>query len=467
MADRFDVAVIGSGPGGYVAAIKAAQKGLRPVVIERERLGGVCLNWGCIPTKALLRNAELYEAMRDADAYGFKVGELSFDAAKIVARSRQVADKMNRGVGSLFKKYKVETRMGTGKILGPGRIQVAPEAGSAVQIEVEIEARHLIVATGARPRAIAALPVDRKTVITYREALELTKFPAKLLIVGAGAIGVEFAYYFASFGVEVHLVEMLPQLLPNEDAEIAELLLRAFRKKGIRCYVGTAVQDFKAAPGTVQATLAGAKQEAFSGDMALIAVGMEANTQGLGLESLGVQLEGGFVKVDGQCRTSVPQVYAIGDVAGHQLLAHKASAEADVAVEAIAGHARPGIDYGQVPACTYCQPQVASLGLTEKQCQERGLPYRVGRFPYAASGKAAAIKHLDGLVKLIFGEPHGQLLGAHLIGAEATELLAELGLAMRLEATHEEILATVHAHPTLSEMVFEATGAAYGVSANI
>ncbi|MFI5399807.1 MAG: dihydrolipoyl dehydrogenase [SAR324 cluster bacterium] len=463
MAERFDVAVIGSGPGGYVAGIKAAQRGLKSVVIERERLGGVCLNWGCIPTKALLRNAELYEALRDGDAYGFKVGQLGFDAAKIVARSRQVADKMNRGVGSLFKKYKVEARMGTGKILGPGRIQVTPNPGSPV----EIEARHLIVASGARPHAMAALPVDGKTVIAYREALELTRFPAKLLIVGAGAIGVEFASYFAAFGVEVHLVEMLPQLLPNEDGEISDLLLRAFRKRGIHCYVGTAVQDFRASPGKVEATLAGAKRESFAGDMALIAVGMEANTQGMGLETLGVQLERGFIKVDGQCRTSVPDVYAIGDVAGRQLLAHKASAEAEVAVDAIAGHARPGIDYGQVPACTYCQPQVASLGLTEKQCQAQGLAFRVGRFPYAASGKAAAIKHLDGLVKLIFAEPYGQLLGAHLIGAEATELLAELGLAMRVEATHEEILATIHAHPTLSEMVFEATGAAYGVSANI
>ena len=464
MAERFDVAIIGSGPGGYVAGIKAAQKGLKAVVIERERLGGVCLNWGCIPTKALLRNAELYEAFQDAEAYGFKVGELSFDAGKVVARSRQVADKMNRGVASLFRKYKVESRPGNGKIMGPGRIQVVPNEGPPL----EIEARHVIIATGARPRTLPGFPVDRKTVITYREALELTRFPKEMLIVGAGAIGVEFAYYFASFGVKVHLAEMLPQLLPNEDAEIAELLLRAFRKKGIQCYPATAVQDFKAEAGKVQATLAGAKgKESFSGDLALIAVGMEANIQGLGLESLGVQTDKGFVKVDGQCRTNVPNVYAIGDVAGRQLLAHKASAEAEVAVEAIAGHSRPAIDYDQVPACTYCQPQVASIGLTEKQCQERGLKVKVGRFPYAASGKAAAIKHLDGLVKLIFGEPYGQLLGAHLIGAEATELLAELGLAMRLEATNEELLATIHAHPTLSEMVFEATGAAYGVSANI
>jgi dihydrolipoamide dehydrogenase len=371
---------------------------------------------------------------------------------------------MNRGVGSLFKKYKVESRMGTGRIVGPGKIRVTPAQGAPL----DIEAKHIVVATGARPRAIPAFPVERKTVITYREALELTGFPKKLLVVGAGAIGVEFAYYFACFGVEVHLVEMLPQLLPNEDAEIAELLLRAFRKKGIHCYPATAVQDFKATPWKVEANLAGVKdKQAFSGDMALIAVGMESNIQDLGLDALGVRLDRGFIQVDGRCRTSAPDVYAIGDVAGHQLLAHKASAEAEAAIDAIAGHPRAPIDYGQVPACTYCQPQVASLGLTEQQCRDRGLAYKVGRFPYAASGKAAAIKHLDGQVKLIFGEPHGQLLGAHLIGAEATELLAELGLAMRLEATNEEILATIHAHPTLSEMVFESAGAAYGVSANI
>jgi dihydrolipoamide dehydrogenase len=465
MADaQFDVAVLGSGPGGYVAGIKAAQHGLKAAVIERDRLGGICLNWGCIPTKALLRNAELYEALKDADAYGFTLGQLSFDAAKIVDRSRKVADKMNRGVGSLFKKYKVEHIQGSGKLAGAGQIQVTAADGKTSVVK----AKDIVIATGARPRAIPALPVDRQTVITYREALELKTFPKKLLIVGAGAIGVEFAYYFSTFGVEVHLVEMLPQLLPNEDAEIAELLLRAFKKAGIHCYPATQVKEFKAGKGRVEAVLAaGTGAEKFAADMALIAVGMEGNIQDIGLETAGVKTERGFIAVDGRMQTNVPHLYAIGDVAGRQLLAHKASAEGELAIAAITGHPRPPLDYGQIPACTYCQPQVASIGLTEKQCQERGLKFRVGRFPYAASGKANAIKHLEGLVKLIFGEPYGQLLGAHLIGAEATELIAELGLAMKLEATNEEVLATVHAHPTLSEMIFEATGAAYGQSANI
>lgn len=464
MADSYDVAVIGSGPGGYVAGIKAAQQGMKAAVIERDRLGGVCLNWGCIPTKALLRNAELYEEFQDAEAYGFSVQKLSFDAGKIVERSRRVADKMNRGVASLLKKYKVAHVQGTAAFLDAHRLEVS----RAKEKPAVVEAKHIIVATGARPRALPQLPADGQIAITYREALELKRFPKKLLIVGAGAIGAEFAYYFNAFGVEVHLVEVLPHLLPQEDEEIAGMLLKSFQKKGIHCYPATAVEGFQAGKGGVKATLKGAKGEsAFSGEMALIAVGMEAAVTGLELDKAGVALEKGFIKTDGLMRTSQPHIYAIGDVAGHQLLAHKASAEAEVAVAAIAGHPVTPLDYGQIPACTYCQPQVASIGRTEQACKELGLKYKVGRFPYAASGKANAARHLDGMVKLIFGEPYGQLLGAHLIGADVTELIAELGLAMRMEATYEEILATVHAHPTLSESIFEATGVAYGLSPNL
>ncbi|HUJ77231.1 MAG TPA: dihydrolipoyl dehydrogenase [bacterium] len=462
--ERYDVAIIGSGPGGYVAGIRAAQRGLKSVVVEKERLGGVCLNWGCIPTKALLRNAELYDEMRDAAAYGFTLEKLGFDAGKIVERSRQVADKMNRGVASLFRKYRVEHRPGTGTLLAPQRVQVKADDGALS----EIEAKDVVIATGARPRSLPALPPDGRTVITYREALLLKQFPKKLLIVGAGAIGVEFAYYFNTFGVEVHLVEMLPQLLPNEDAEMAELLLRAFKKRGLQCYVGTALQGVSVGVGKVEAPLAaGGKSQPIACDMALVAVGMEAVTQGLGLEAAGVALERGFVRVDGGMRTSAPHVYAIGDVAGHQLLAHKAFAEAEVVAAALAGASRPAVDYRAMPACTYCQPQVASIGLTEAQCQQQGVKYRAGRFPYAASGKAAAMKHLDGMVKVIYGEPYGQLLGAHMIGTDCTELLAELSLAMRVEATNEEVLATIHPHPTLSEMVFEATGVAFNESPHL
>ena len=462
-AESYDVAVIGSGPGGYVAGIKAAQQGLKVVVIERERLGGVCLNWGCIPTKALLRSAELYEEFKDAEAYGFKVGSLGFDEGKIVDRSRRVADKMNKGVASLFKKYKVTHVPGSARFVGTDKLEVKGEDGNSTIVS----AANIIIATGARPREMTQFPVDRENVITDREAIVLKKFPKKMLIVGAGAIGAEFAYYFNAFGVEVHLVEMLPHLLPQEDQEIAGMLQKQFSKKGIHCYSATKVENFSVSKGKVSAVLKGEKEEKLSCGMALIAVGMEAIVDGLDLDAAGVKVEGGFIQTDGLMRTSQPHIFAIGDVAGHQLLAHKASAEAEVAVAVIAGHSASPLDYGQIPACTYCQPQVASLGRTEEQCKAEALQYRVGRFPYAASGKANAARHLDGMVKLIFGEPYGQLLGAHMIGAEVTELIAELGLAMRLEATYEEILATVHAHPTLSESIFEATGVAYGLSTNL
>jgi dihydrolipoamide dehydrogenase len=464
MADSFDVVVIGSGPGGYVAGIKAAQAGLKSAVVERDRLGGICLNWGCIPTKALLRDAELYSTLKHKDSHAFTFDRLGFDAGRVVDGSRKVADKMSKGVASLFRKYKVEHVAGSAAFAGPQEIEVKAADGKSRRLQ----AKDVIVATGASPRALPAFPVDRQTVITYREALELKAFPKRLLIVGAGAIGVEFAYYFNSFEVEVHLVEVLPQLLPNEDPEIADTLFKNFRRQGIQAYPGTTVRQFTVKPGRVDAVLENAKGKTeLACDMALIAVGMEGNVRELGAERIGLALDKGFIRVNERMQTNVPHVYAIGDVSGRQLLAHKASAEAELAVAAIAGHPHPAIDYGQIPGCTYCQPQVASLGLTEKQCQERDLKYRVGRFPFAGNGKATALRHTDGMVKLIFGEPYGQLLGAHLIGPDVTELLAELGLAMRLEATHEELLATIHAHPTLSEAVFEAVGVAYGSSANL
>ena len=464
MAKNYDVAVVGSGPGGYVAGIKAAQHGLKAVVVEKERLGGVCLNWGCIPTKALLRDAELYELLRDSRATGISATSLSFDPSRVVARSRKIADKMNKGVASLFRKYKVDHLIGTARLLGGGRLAVTVSGGRAE----EIAARDIIIATGAKARSLPTLTPDGHTVITYREALELKELPKKMLIIGAGPIGVEFAYYFHAFGVEVHLVELLARLLPQEDAEISEVLLRSFRKRGIACYPATAVESIKVKKGRVEAELKGAKEgTSLTTDIALVAVGMTANTDELDLPAAGLRLDNGFLKTDRAMRTGQEHLYAIGDVAGRQLLAHKASAEAEVVVAAITGNPARPLEYGQIPACTYCQPQVASIGLSEATCKEQGLQFRVGRFPFAASGKANAIGQLEGLAKLIFGEPHGQLLGAHLIGPEVTELIAELGLAMRLEATHEEILATIHAHPTLSEILFEATGAAYGVSANI
>ncbi len=463
--DNYDVVVIGSGPGGYVAGNRAGQAGLKTAVVERESLGGVCLNWGCIPTKALLKSAELFEELQQAETYGFQTSKVGFDAEKVVARSRKVAEKMNRGVRSLLKKYQAEAIMGEARLLDEHTIEVTEKNHKRM-----LNAKYIILASGASPLTLDAFPIDHHTVLHYRDALSLTRFPKTLLVVGAGAIGVEFAYYFNAFGVKVQLVEMQPQLLPNEDNEIASLLLKAFTKRGIQCRLNTRIDDFKAGKNTVSCRLiqADGQSEQLKADMALIAVGMNPHTHNLGLEKAAVKVDkGGFVITDDHMRTNLPHIYAIGDVSGHQLLAHKASAEAEVAVASITGHPTTPLDYTQIPACTYCQPQVASLGLTEQACKEKKLAYRLGKFPYAASGKANAIGHTDGLVKLLFGEPHGQLLGAHLIGHDVTELLAELSLALRLEATQDDILATIHAHPTLAESVFEATGVAYGVSANL
>ena len=467
MESNYDIAIIGSGPGGYVAAIKGAQAGKQVVLIEKAELGGICLNWGCIPTKALLKSAEVHGYLKHAETYGLTAKDVGVNYPKVIDRSRDVAKQNSNGVQFLMKKNKVEVVQGAAKILAKGMIEVTDGKGG----KRTLKCGSIIIATGASPRSFPQYPIDGSNYITYRQALELKEQPKKLLVIGAGAIGVEFAYFFNSLGTEVHLVEMLPQLLPVEDEEISKALLASFKKQGIRCYLSTQVQETKVVkPGQIEARLLDAQKQEIrlEANRVLVAVGMAPNTKDLGLEQAGVKLdERGFIKVDAFQETTVKGIFAIGDVAGKQLLAHKASAEGEVAVARILGHAKHGLEYGQIPGATYCQPQVASIGLTEKACKDKNIAVKIGRFPFSASGKARAIGHTEGMVKLIFGAKYGELLGAHIIGSEATEMLAELGLAMKLESTYEEIMHTVHAHPTLSEAVMEAAMDSQGVSVHI
>lgn len=461
-----DLVVIGAGPGGYVAAIRAAQLGLKTICVEKEHLGGVCLNWGCIPTKALLKNAEYMNFIHHSADFGFEFNEVKVDFSAVVRRSRDVANRMSNGVAFLFKKYKVQEVKGSGLIKSNDTVVVRDRDGN---ITDEIKTKNIIIATGARPRMFPGIDVDHKKIITSKEAMIQPEIPASLIVMGAGAIGVEFAYFFNAFGTDVTIIEMLDRILPIEDAEISKELERNFRKAKINILTGTRVLSAKAKGKGVEVRIQkkDGTEETLKASVALNAIGIQANIEDIGLEQMGIALDRGFIKIDNQMRTNINGIYAIGDVAGPPWLAHKASAEGIAAAEIIAGHSSAGIDYNNIPGCTYCQPQVASIGMTEAKAHEAGYEVKVGKFPFTASGKAHGIGEAKGFVKLVFDAKYGELLGAHMIGPDVTEMVGELALARNLEATAQSIFKTIHAHPTLSEAIMEAAAQAYGEAVNI
>jgi dihydrolipoamide dehydrogenase len=479
MPEPYDLIVIGAGPGGYVAAIRAAQLGLKTAVVEREHLGGICLNWGCIPTKALLRSADVYRLARSAGDYGLTVAEPGFDIAKIIARSREVAGKLNAGVEFLLRKNKVDVIFGQALLKGAGAVEVSPTQKPAVTPQAPkpksalgpgvYNAKNIIVATGARPRVLPGMEPDGRLIWTYFEALKPDKLPKSLLIVGAGAIGVEFASFYRAFGVEVTLVEALPRILPAEDAEIAALARKSFVRQGIEILDGTKVSAVEKRDDGVIATLTGADgaTRKIEAERLLSAAGVVANVEGFGLEALGVKIERGVIAVDGSGATNVAGIFAIGDVAGGPMLAHKAEHEGVACVEAIARKNAHPRAKTPIPACTYAHPQVASVGLTEADAKAAGFELKIGRFPLSANGKAIALGEPEGLVKTIFDAKSGRLLGAHIIGAEATELIQGFVIAMNLETTEEELMHTVFPHPTVSEAMHESVLAAYGRAIHI
>jgi dihydrolipoamide dehydrogenase len=472
MADTsFDILIIGSGPGGYVTAIRAAQLGFKTAIVERDYLGGICLNWGCIPTKALLRSAEIFHYMQHAKDYGLSAQNVGYDAKAVVARSRAVAKRLNDGVGFLMRKNKVTVIWGEAAIEAPGKVSVKPKGDppKGALGPGSYQAKHIIVATGARPRVLPGIEPDQKLVWTYFEAMVPDRIPKSLLVIGSGAIGVEFASFFRTLGSDVTVVEVLPQILPVEDAEIAAFARKAFEKQGIKIMTAAKVTklDKKGDGVTAQIEDAKGQKSPLAVERVISAVGVTGNIENLGLEKLGVKTERGTISIDGHCRTNVPGIYAIGDVAGPPMLAHKAEHEGVICVEAIKGLNPHPMDKLMIPGCTYCQPQVASVGLTEAAAKERKLDVRVGRFPFVGNGKAIALGEDQGLVKVIFDKKTGALLGAHMVGAEVTELIQGYVVAMNLETTEEELMHTVFPHPTLSEMMKEAVLDAYGRVLNI
>ncbi|HQX43430.1 MAG TPA: dihydrolipoyl dehydrogenase [Saprospiraceae bacterium] len=459
---KFDVLVIGSGPGGYVAAIRAAQLGKNVGIVERESLGGICLNWGCIPTKALLKSAQVFEYINHAADYGIKIAEATADFGQIVKRSRGVAEGMSKGIQFLMKKNKITVIMGNAKLTKNKEVEVKDETGKITSYSAD----HIILATGGRAKQLPNLPIDGTHVIEYRRAMSLDSLPKKMVVVGAGAIGVEFAYFYKSLGTDVTIVEFMEQgLVPREDADISKELGKIFKKKGIQVLANTSVEKIeknKTGVSVYAKDRKDGKEQILDCDIVLSAAGVTPNIENIGLEEAGVLIEKGMVKVDAFYRTNVPGIYAIGDIVPGPALAHVASAEGITCVEAICGHHPEPIDYNNIPGCTYCSPEIASVGHTEATALAAGYEIRIGKFPFSASGKASAAGAKDGFVKVIFDKKYGEFLGAHMIGMNVTEMIAEVVVARKLETTGHEIIKSIHPHPTMSEAVMEAAAAAYG-----
>lgn len=455
----YDIIVLGSGPGGYVAAIRASQLGLKTAIVERESLGGICLNWGCIPTKALLKSANVFEYINHASDYGINVKGAEADFEGMIKRSRGVAEGMSNGIQFLMKKNKIDVIKGTGKLLPGKKVVVTDADGKTTEVAAS---KGIVIATGARSRQLPNLPQDGKKVIGYREAMSLPKQPKSMVVVGSGAIGVEFAYFYHSLGTEVTIVEFMPNIVPVEDEEVSKQLERTFKKKGMKIMTNSSVEAVDTSgKGCVVKVKTAKGEETIECDVVLSAVGIETNIQGIGLEDVGIATDKGKVLVNDYYQTNIPGYYAIGDIVPGPALAHVASAEGIICVEKIAGHSPEALDYGNIPGCTYCSPEIASVGYTEKAAKDAGFDIKVGKFPFSASGKASAAGAKDGFVKLIFDAKYGELLGGHMIGANVTEMIAEIVAVRKLEVTGHELIKTVHPHPTMSEAVMEAAAAAY------
>lgn len=458
MSAQYDLIVIGSGPGGYVAAIRASQLGMKVGVVEKESLGGICLNWGCIPTKALLKSAQVFDYISHSEDYGVKVSKSEVDFTSMVKRSRDVAGGMSKGIQFLFKKNKIDHIAGFGKLLKGKQVEVTAEDGK----KTVYSPKHVLLATGGRARELPNLPIDGKKIIGYRQAMVLDKQPKSMVVVGSGAIGIEFAYFYHTIGTEVTIVEFMPNIVPNEDVDVSKQLERTYKKKGMKIMTNSEVTSVDTKGKKCKVNVKTKKgEEVIECDVVLSAVGVTTNLEGIGLEEVGIATDRGQVIVDDFYQTNIPNVYAIGDIVKGPALAHVASAEGIICVEKIAGHNPEPLDYDNIPGCTYCSPEIASVGMTEKKAKEAGYDIKVGKFPFSASGKAKASGASDGFVKVIYDAKYGEWLGAHMIGYNVTEMIAEVVAARKLETTGHEILKTVHPHPTMSEAVMEATAAAY------